>query len=210
MPFSEDELLPLSALQHYLFCPRQCALIHLEQVWEENFFTAAGRVLHERTHDTNQSERRPGVRIERGLAVRSLSLGISGQCDVVEFWDDGRVLPIEYKRGKPKAHRADEVQLCAQALCLEEMLKTSIPSGHLYYGKQHRRQEITFDDVLRRLTKQIAESLHTMIQNRKTPPPLYVSKKCDSCSLIELCQPKPMSKDRSAQAWFNQQLSENL
>ena len=126
--YTEDQLIPISALQHWLYCPRQCALIHLEQAWEENRFTAEGKVMHARAHDA-PDESRPGVRITRGLPVRSLRLGLSGQCDVVEFHAGGRILPVEYKRGRPKAHRADEVQLCAQALCLEEMLGAVIPGG---------------------------------------------------------------------------------
>ena len=147
--YEEDQLLQLSALQHLLFCERQCALIHIEQVWSDNYFTSEGNLLHERTHE-GPDESRPGVRITRGMSVRSLTLGLSGQCDVVEFHlgsarasraEEGappsflQVLPIEYKRGKPKIHRADEVQLCAQALCLEEMLGCSIARGMLYYGK---------------------------------------------------------------------------
>jgi CRISPR-associated exonuclease Cas4 len=113
MSYLEDQLLPLSALQHYLFCPRQCALIHVEQAWAENLFTAEGRVLHERAHD-GPDESRPEIRITRGLPVRSLALGLSGQCDVVEFHANGNVFPVEYKRGKPKKDDSDNVQLCAQ------------------------------------------------------------------------------------------------
>jgi CRISPR-associated exonuclease Cas4 len=131
MAFSEDQLLPLSALQHLLFCKRQCALIHVEQVWAENVFTAEGNVLHERAHNGPDATQ-PGVRIVRGLPVRSLALGLSGECDVVEFHGSSAVLPVEYKRGKPKGHAADEVQLCAQALCLEEMLHQSVVRGALY------------------------------------------------------------------------------
>ena len=132
--FTDDQLLPISALQHLLFCPRQCALIHLEQAWAENFLTADGRLLHEKAHD-GPDESRAGIRTTRGMSVRSLRLGLSGQCDVVEFHADGQVLPVEYKRGKPKSHRADEVQLCAQALCLEEMLASplALSSGPVFF-----------------------------------------------------------------------------
>ena len=134
-PAAEDGLIPLSALQHFLFCPRQCALIHVEHVWVEDVRTAEGRLLHERV-DAGGAERRPGVRIERGVALRSLALGVTGRADVVEY--HGRPplpYPVEYKRGKPKPHRADEVQLCAQAVCLEEMSGLSVPEGALFYGE---------------------------------------------------------------------------
>ena len=122
--FDESNLLPISALQHLIFCERQCALIHIEQVWSENEFTAEGNILHERTHE-GPDESRPGVRITRGLPVRSFELGLSGQCDVVEFHDSGEIVLVEYKRGKPKSHEADRVQLCAQALCLERNAQAS-------------------------------------------------------------------------------------
>ena len=154
-PAAEDALIPLSALQHYLFCPRQCALIHVEQIWAENAATAEGRLLHERA-DAGGGETRPGVRIARGLALRSFALGVSGKADVVEFHDArrgerGRPFPVEYKRGKPKSHRADEVQLCAQAICLEEMFDTSIAAGALFYGVTRRRFAVVFDEDLRAL-----------------------------------------------------------
>jgi CRISPR-associated exonuclease Cas4 len=165
--FDEDHLLPLSALQHFLFCERQCALIHIEQVWADNLFTAEGNLLHERTHE-GPDESRPGVRITRGMPVRSFELGLSGQCDVVEFHSNHDVLPVEYKRGQPKAHAADEVQLCAQALCLEEMLGLQIERGELYYGKRRRRTEVLFDLNLRELTRDTAGRLHALINSRVT------------------------------------------
>ena len=138
-PEVEDALIPLSALQHQLFCPRQCALIHVEGLWAEDGATAEGRILHERV-DAGRPERRPGVRIVRGLALRSLALGVSGIADVVEFSGrPPRPFPVEYKRGKPKAHRADEVQLCAQAICLEEMFGGEVGEGALFYGTTRRR-----------------------------------------------------------------------
>ncbi len=137
MPEPGDELVPLSALQHHLFCPRQCALIHVEQVWAEDAATAEGRLLHERV-DAGGAETRPGIRVERGVALRSVRLGVSGRADVVEFHGRPPVpFPVEYKRGKPKPHRADEVQLCAQAICLEEMSATG-PAGALFYGTTRR------------------------------------------------------------------------
>ena len=210
--FPEENLLPISALQHYIYCPRQCALIHLEQAWAENRFTAEGRVLHKNTHE-GRDESRPGVRITRGLPVRSLELGLSGQCDVVEFHKDGGVIAVEYKRGKPKAHRADEVQLCAQALCLEEMLGLSrgaISIGFLFYGRTCRRTEVIFDTDLRCLTQDTAKQVHTMIAAEKTPMVEYEKKRCSACSLIEICEPKAMRLARGAKAWFEQELNRTM
>lgn len=203
------ELLPISALQHYLFCPRQCALIHLEQVWADNRFTAEGNVLHNRTDnatDEHRSDASGKVSITRSLPVSSLVLGLTGKCDIVEFHSDGGVLPVEYKRGKPKTHRADEVQLCAQALCLEEMLGTTIAHGHLFYGQSRRRSEIPFDSELRELTATTAAELHTMIDSRRTPSAVR-EKKCDHCSLLDLCLPDAMRLKRGAAAWFQAQLN---
>lgn len=204
--YSESDLFPLSALQHWLYCPRQCGLIHLEQAWAENRFTAEGRVLHEKAHE-GRDESRAGVRITRGMAVRSLALGISGQCDVVEFRGDGTIRPVEYKRGKPKAHRADEVQLCAQAMCLEEMLRVSIADGCLYYGERRRRTEVIFDEELRELVVTTARALHEMRSSAKTPLADYEPRRCDACSLIELCQPKALRFRKGAQSWFARQLA---
>lgn len=183
------ESLPISGLQHILYCPRQCALIHLDQEWSENRFTAEGRVLHDRAHD-GPDESRPGIRITRGLPVRSELLSIHGVCDIVEFHQDGTVIPVEYKRGKPKAHRADEVQLCAQALCLEETLNLTIPEGFLFYGKPRRRTEVAFDGTLRELTRATAADFHRLISDRRMPEAIYESKKCGACSLQDACLPK--------------------
>ena len=169
-------LLPLSALQHFLFCERQTALIHLEQLWAENRFTAEGQVIHKKA-DSAIHETRPGIRIARTLPVSSQALGISGLCDIVEFHRSGEVFPIEYKRGKPKAHRADEVQVCAQALCLEEMLSVEIPTAYLFYGKRKRRTPVLLDNTLRTLTEQTAQRLHDLIAREITPPSYYDSRK---------------------------------
>lgn len=191
--FTEDELLPISALQHLIFCERQCALIHLEQIWLENRYTAEGRVQHERVHEVS-AESRGDVRIVRGLRLRSLALGLIGVADVVEF--HGRQseaqeipFPVEYKRGKPKADRCDEVQLCAQALCLEEMLSVDAPAGALFYGKTRRRKNIVFDDTLRKLTASTADRLHSLIKSGDVPPAVY-EKKCEGCSLKDICMPR--------------------
>ncbi len=198
---TDDQLLPLSALQHYLFCSRQTALIHLEQAWADNRFTAEGNVVHQKAHD-GDDESRPGVRITRTLPVVSRRLGIAGQCDIVEFHTNGEVIPVEYKRGKPKAHDADRVQLCAQAMCLEEMLDVKIAEGFLFYGQRKRRTVVEFDDGLRELTEGTARSLHELIAARKTPPAVYEPRKCDSCSLIDHCQPQAFRLKRGAAAWF--------
>ena len=208
MAFTEDQLLPLSALQHYLFCPRQCALIHVEQVWAENQFTAEGKVLHERAHE-GPEESRTDVRTTRGMPVRSLSLGVSGQCDVVEFHRDGSVFPVEYKRGRPKKNNSDRVQLCAQALCLEEMLAREIDDGALYYGMNRRRHAVIFDAALRDLTRTTARDLHAMVNAERTPSAVR-EKKCDTCSLLELCMPDALRFHRGASAWFDRQLAADL
>lgn len=203
--FTENQLLPISALQHYLYCPRQCALIHLEQVWADNRFTAEGNQIHARAHD-GPDESRPGIRITRSLPVRSLQHGITGQCDIVEFHDNDTITPVEYKRGKPKTNHADEVQLCAQALCLEEMLGTQIPEAFLYYGKRKRRTPVQIDTELRHLTHQTIANLHTLIKDRTTPAATYDTKKCPACSLINLCQPKTLRLKNGAASWFQNQL----
>jgi CRISPR-associated exonuclease Cas4 len=203
--YSEDNLIALSALQHWLYCPRQCALIHVEQAWAENKFTAEGKVMHARAHE-GPDESRPGIRITRGMPVRSLLLGISGQCDVVEFHRDGTVLPVEYKRGKPKSHRADEVQLCAQALCLEEMLGISIARGFLFYGERHRRTEVIFDGELRDLVATTAGAIHATFSAGSTPAAEYEPRRCDACSLIDECQPKALRFRRGAASWFQASL----
>jgi len=202
---AEDALIPLSALQHQLFCPRQCALIHVEGLWAEDVATAEGRLLHERA-DAGRPETRPGVRIARGLALRSLALGIAGRADVVEF--HGRPpqpFPVEYKRGKPKSHRADEVQLCAQAICLEEMFGVAVPAGALFYGQTRRRMEVCFDPALRELTAATAAAARDNIAAGRTPPPLHTPA-CARCSLIDLCQPARLEKPPSVARWLAAQL----
>jgi len=165
--------------------------------------------MHEKAHD-GQDETKAGVRIVRGLHVKSETLGLSGQCDVVEFHPDGTVLPIEYKRGKPKTHRADEVQLCAQALCLEETLGQAIPEGRLFYGQTRRRLDVPMDDSLRSLTAAAALRLQTLILNRVTPPAVYHEEKCETCSLKEQCLPKSMRFQKGASAWFRRQMNDLL
>lgn len=185
--YSDEDLLPLSALQHYVYCPRQCALIHVEQLWSENRFTAEGRAQHERV-DRPEHESRAGVRTEYAVLLRSLQLGLIGKADAVEFEGD-RVFPVEHKRGRPKPDHCDWVQLCAQALCLEEMMSVKVPQGAIFYGKPRRRQVVTFDPALREETREVILAVHELIRSGKTPPPVYEKKKCDACSLNELCMP---------------------
>ena len=197
--YAEEDLLPVSALQHLVFCERQCALIHLEHVWTENLFTAKGRILHERV-DKGGEAARGEVQIRYGLQLRALELGLFGRADAVEFYRDPengenawQPYPVEYKRGQPKSDDCDKVQLCAQALCLEEMLGPEISAGALFYGKIRRRQEVCFDEKLREKTKDAAKRLHKLINEGQTPPAVFTPK-CRSCSLVEQCMPKGMSK----------------
>ena len=197
--FSEDDLIQLSALQHLVFCERQCALIHIEQLWSENLFTAEGRIMHDKV-DTANKESRRNVRIEYGVPMRSLRLGLIGKTDVVEFHrkNDGTWLPfpVEYKRGKPKMDDCDKVQLCAQAICLEEMLNVEIPEGALFYGQTRRREDVGFDKVLRMKTEEAAKKVHELIESGITPKAEY-SAKCKKCSLLNLCLPKVSKKASS-------------
>lgn len=193
--YNEDDLIQLSALQHLVFCERQCALIHIEQVWSENLFTAEGRIMHDKV-DTANRESRGNIRIEYGVPMRSLRLGLIGKADVVEFHKQGErwiPFPVEYKRGKPKGGNCDMVQLCAQAICLEEMMNVGIPEGALFYGQTRHRHDVKFDSALRKETEAAAVRLHELIESRLTPQAEY-SAKCKKCSLVELCLPKASSK----------------
>jgi CRISPR-associated exonuclease Cas4 len=195
--FCEDELLPISALQHLAFCERQWALIHLEQNWLENRLTAEGRILHERVHET-ASESRPGVRSVRGLSLRSLRVGLTGQADLIEFRGKAKSpVIIEYKRGRPKRDARDKVQVCAQALCLEEMLRIKVESAELYYGQERHRTHVVLDTSLRGETERLAARLHKLNRAAKTPDAIY-ERKCRNCSLIEICMPKATDGKRSA------------
>lgn len=182
-----DTSVPLSALQHWLFCPRQCALIHVERVWAENRLTAEGRVLHERA-DAGRPESRDGIRILRAVQIASERHGLHGVADVVELHGE-TPYPVEYKRGRPKAHRADEVQLCAQGLCLEEMTGQAVPQGALFYGTERRRKVVPCDDTLRALTLQVARDVRDAIRTGTIPSPVFDAKRCDACSLRDLCRP---------------------
>jgi CRISPR-associated exonuclease Cas4 len=197
--FTDSDLLPISALQHLLYCERQCALIHTERLWAENRFTVEGRHLHERA-DAGRREQRGGVHVARALPLWSYELGLFGKADVVEFRSLPATgnsqlatpvpFPVEYKRGKPKAHDADRVQLCAQAMCLEEMLGAAVPAGALFYGRMRRRQDVTFYPSLRELTAHTAGRLHAMLASGRTPAAVYEKKKCERCSLKSQCLPR--------------------
>ncbi|HAZ31979.1 MAG TPA: CRISPR-associated protein Cas4 [Dehalococcoidia bacterium] len=221
--YTEDELLPISALQHLAFCERQWALIHLEGVWEENRLTVEGRFLHDRPHE-DETEVRGDLRIARGLRLRSLRLGLVGRVDVVEFHrlkrsdtekgiplegTDGLWKPmiVEYKRGRPKLGREDEVQVCAQALCLEEILRVMLPTGSIFYGKPRRRYDVVFDDALREETESLTVRLHDLTHTGNTPSAEY-SKKCKSCSLVDICMPGVTGKRRNVQGYLSKAIAE--
>jgi len=257
--FNENDLVPLSGLQHLLFCERQCALIHIEGLWVENKLTALGERLHERAHREGERELRGDVCIARGVRLRSLRLGLAGKADVVEFYrcdtageptapaagvavepvdvpenalptvapavaaprvptspgSTGvplpgvaglwRPFPVEYKRGRPKRNRCDEVQLCAQALCLEEMLGVEVSAGALFYGATRRRFDVTLDAVLRAETEDAARRLHAMIDSGVTPR-IAREPKCDNCSLAAMCLPEATAPARSAARYTREAL----
>lgn len=203
--YAEDDLLPISALQHLLFCERQCALIHVERLWAENQLTVEGRHLHEKA-DSGKRERRGGTKTARGLLLRSLKLGLFGKADVVEF-HGGVPFPVEYKRGRPKKDGSDIVQLCAQALCLEEGLGVAVPAGAMFYGVTRRRVEVAFDEPLRNLTLRTIDRLHAMIDSGKTPPAVK-EKKCSRCSLIHLCLPEARLGGAAASRYLDRALKQ--
>ncbi|MBF0144384.1 MAG: CRISPR-associated protein Cas4 [Magnetococcales bacterium] len=244
MDVDDSRYAPLSALQHFVYCERQCALIHLERLWVNNRLTAEGNVLHAKVHQEGVMAD-AGVCITRGLPVSSEVLRLVGQCDVVEFhplrgqrprpqgarrqrrrshpekgllaqgenrpaekWE--AVLPVEYKRGRPKPHEADRVQLCAQAICLEEMLAMPIMEGALFYGEPRRRTAVAFTPELRTLTTTAAEQLHALLDSGKTPPARYRATLCRGCSLLGECLPRREKTPHLASAWFATTLAEIL
>ena len=197
MPDNADYLM-LSALQHYAFCPRQFALIHIEQVWAENRFTAEGNILHERV-DTGVHEQRGEVRYERGVLLESRRYRIRGKMDLLEIaqGDNPEYLPVEYKRGKPKMQDWDRIQLCAQAFCLEEMRSVTVSKGAIWYWEARRRENVVFDNRLRDETRRIITAAHELKASAKTPPPTGDKKRCRACSLFDLCEPNLFRKDAS-------------
>jgi CRISPR-associated exonuclease Cas4 len=192
----DREPIAISALQHAVYCLRQAALIHLEQQWAENRFTAEGRIAHETTSLPGQRHVR-GVRRVHALPLASQTLGIAGVGDIVEFRREGTAksapeiaYPVEMKRGQPKLHRADEVQLAAQAMCLEEMTGHPVPFGALYYVQTRRRVEVPIDEELRALTILTIQAMHGLFETRVTPAAVWKTDRCRACSLIEICRPK--------------------
>lgn len=193
------QTIAISALQHVAYCPRQFALIHVEQTWEENYFTAQGQALHERV-DAGTPEQRGNVRYERSVAVYSQTLGISGKLDLLEIEGktDKLYFPVEYKRGKPKTEDWDRIQLCAQALCLEEMRGVQITEGALWYWQERKRERVLIDTVLRELTMQTIVQAREILARGITPAPTPHKSRCKACSLVELCLPDALRKDHSA------------
>ena len=220
MIYREEDFLQLSGLQHFAFCRRQWALIHIEQQWRENLRTVEGDLLHRRAHDEQARERRGDILILRGLSVASAALGISGKCDVVEFRaDPGGIslrgeegmwvpFPVEYKRGSPKPHRADELQLCAQAMCLEEMLCCTVSEGAIFYGEIRRRTSVSFSRELREKVKAMLEEMHQLYRRGYTPK-VRRSRSCNACSLKELCLPALM-KENDVNAYLRQAMEVEL
>lgn len=199
--YGEEDYLMLSGIQHFAFCRRQWAMIHIEQQWAENYRTTAGELMHKKAHDDASFEKRGDLLIIRGMRISSRNLGLSGQCDVVEFHQDEngvslfgydgkwKPIPVEYKRGTPKENNADELQLCAQAMCLEEMLQVYVQDGYLYYGENRRRSHVDFTDSLREEVRTAAKEMHELFQRGYTPN-VKPTKKCKACSLENLCLPK--------------------
>ena len=188
----------ISALQHYAFCPRQFALIHVEQVWADNRFTAEGNILHERV-DSGVAEQRKGIRYERGVMLKSLRYGLTGQMDLLEI-ETGtppRYFPVEYKRGKPKVEDWDRIQLCAQALCIEEMRDVHVSEGAIWYWEVRKRESIVIDETLRAITIAVIEGARAVLESGKTPPPTDAVKRCRACSLHSLCEPETFRRDHS-------------
>jgi len=241
--FSEDDLMPVSALSHLVFCERRAALLFIECIWEDNVFTVEGNQLHEKVHEEEPVESRGDVRIARGLRLRSLRLGLTGIADVIEFHREEvisdkcsvvsempenqssftkvtedksaieligveglwRPFIVEYKRGRMRHEKSFEVQLCAQALCLEEMLNVSVPAGAVFYGKPRRRLDVNFTQQLRAETESASARLHELFRNGRTPPAVY-EKKCESCSLMPLCMPKTLSAHKDVEKYMRAQV----
>jgi CRISPR-associated exonuclease Cas4 len=215
--YHPDDLLPLSGIQHFLFCRRQWALIQIERQWQENVLTVEGKILHDRVDDPFFTEKRKGVIVARSVPVASTLLGLQGVCDMVEFVpsDSGVQLPghvgwflpvpVEYKRGKPKAEQIDEAQLCAQAICLEEMLAVTLQSGYLYYGQTRRRVAVEFTASLRDLVRNAAREMHIYLRRGYTPKASPFPG-CHSCSLVDICLPSLPKGHPSASSYIRQQI----
>lgn len=216
--YAEDDFLMLSGIQHFKFCRRQWALIHIEQQWAENVHTTLGELMHEKAHDPFAGEKRKDVLIVRGMPISSRTMGVSGECDVVEFhrMEEGvklqghrgfyRIYPVEYKKGRPKESEEDLLQLTAQAMCLEEMFSTEISEGAVFYGETRKRERVVFTQELR---KQVRDSFCEMHQyyDRKYTPRAKTGKKCSACSLKDICLPK-LGNITSVKAYLQRTLTE--
>lgn len=217
--YKENDFLSLSGIQHFEFCRRQWALIHIEQQWEENLRTVEGEILHKNAHDGYSFKKRGDVIVSRGMPIFSRTLGVNGVCDIVEFYRDengvelhGRegkyqAYPVEYKRGEPKESYADVLQLVAQAMCLEEMLCCEIREGSIFYGETRRRLKIQIDEILKEKVKEIFYEMHEMYDRRYTPK-VKPSKSCNACSLKDICLPK-LCKNRSAREYIQKNIEES-
>lgn len=219
MEYAEEDYLMISGIQHFKFCRRQWALIHIEQQWAENEHTVIGELMHKKAHDPYLTEKRKDAIIARALPVASREMGVTGECDVVEFHrcEDGirlhghrglfSVYPIEYKKGKPKATEEDQLQLTAQAMCLEEMFSTQIMEGALFYGKTKRREVVEITEALRREVKETFLEMHQYYE-RKYTPKVKMSKGCNRCSLKEICMPR-LEKTISVEKYISQVFQEH-
>lgn len=219
MEYREEEYLMLSGIQHFAFCKRQWALIHIEQQWQENEYTISGELLHKNAHDAGFNEKRKDVIISRAIPVFSRTMGVSGECDVVEFHktEDGiivhghkglyRIVPVEYKKGSPKSTHTDILQLTAQAMCLEEMLSAEIKEGYIFYGETRRREPVVFEEELRGEVKACFKEMHQLYDKRYTPKVKW-SKSCNACSLKDICMPK-LGKTASVRDYIRRIISED-
>ena len=218
--YNEEDFLQLSGIQHFVFCRRQWALAYIEMQWEENVRTFEGRQVHKKAHDVSLKEKRGDVIIERAMPIHSRELGISGECDVVEFYESQNgvklsghtgkyiAIPIEYKRGRPKTNEADILQLTAQAICIEEMLCCDIPYGYIYYGETRHRQKVEITVELRQKVKMIFEEMHKYYKQRYTPK-VKRSKSCNACSLKDVCLPM-LNKSISVTEYIDKKIKEGV
>lgn len=216
--YKEDEFLQLSGIQHFAFCRRQWALAYIEMQWQENVRTVEGKILHENAHDASIKEKRGDLLIVRAMPIHSREMGVSGECDVVEFHRcengislDGRegnysVVPVEYKRGKPKEDDTDILQVAAQAMCLEEMLCCIIPYGYIYYGETKHRMKVEFTDEIKEKVRSIFDEMHKYYAQQYTPK-VKTSKKCNACSLKDICLPV-LNKKKSVSGYIEKILAE--
>lgn len=216
--YNEEDFLMLSGIQHYSFCKRQWALIHIENQWSENIRTIEGNILHEKAHDNSMMERRGNIIISRGMPIVSRTLGVSGECDVVEFHKDkdgvniiGReglykIYPVEYKKGRPKVNDVDIMQLTAQAICLEEMLCCEVEKGYLYYGETRHRETVEINDQYKNKVIELFQEMHKLFDKKHTPN-VKRTKACNACSLKDICLPVLLKK-KSAKAYISQAVKE--